>query len=134
MNHLTEFCLDTVLEMQKYDPRYMYLVAPYSHDYTAVIEARVDAINHVAGELMGRGVFVFSPISHCHPIARAVGLPGSYEYWQGYNRIMLSGAGSFAVLQLEGWLQSTGVTGEIIIAADLDKPKFYIDPLRALSA
>jgi len=132
MKPLKKFDLEELLEEQKADPRYIYLAAPYSHADPLIVDARVEVINQVAGELMGRGLYVFSPISHCHPIARAVGLPGSFAYWQGYNRVMLCGALAIVVLTLEGWTVSTGVTGELEIADTIGIPGYQLSILDAL--
>jgi len=43
-----------------------YLCAPYSHPDPKVREARVDAADMMAAQLMEQGYIVFSPLSHSH--------------------------------------------------------------------
>lgn len=130
MNIVT-FDLRTILEQQAEYSGYTYLAAPYSHDDEAIVLQRVEAINRAASRLMECGVMLFSPISHCHPIAMAGGLRGDYEYWRRYNWVMLNQASSITVLKLGGWHESSGVTGEIKIADSLKYTAYMLDPLVA---
>lgn len=77
---------------------------------------------------MGAGLYVFSPISHTHPIAEAGDLPRDWRYWEGYDYAILSGCGCLAVLMLEGWRKSVGVSGELGIADTLELPTVYLPP------
>lgn len=106
-----------------------YLAAPYSHKEHYMLVARFLAINAVASKLMADGKYIFSPISHTHPIAEASNgkLPRGWEYWNGYDRVMISRCQRLLVLKLNGWEQSTGVTAEIKIAKELGIPIQYIE-------
>jgi len=42
----------------------IYLSTPYTHKQQSVEQARFDAVNIIAANLMKQGYFVFSPISH----------------------------------------------------------------------
>jgi hypothetical protein len=106
----------------------IYLACPYSHADPAVMATRFEAVNKAAAKLMAQGNYVFSPISHTHPIALAGTLPRGWEYWEGYDRRILSCCDRIIVLRLEGWEQSTGVTAEIKIGHELRIPVDYIDP------
>jgi hypothetical protein len=75
--------------------------------------------------MMRRGMHVFSPIAHTHPIA-AHGLPGDWDFWQTYDRLMLSRCDELAVLCLPGWRESVGVRAEIDIATRLGLPARFI--------
>ena len=131
--NVRDFNLDTILDQQAAEGGFTYLAAPYSHDDKAIVRQRVRNINKAAGELIARGVLVFSPISHCHPIAEAIELPGSFEYWQRYNAVMLTAASSMTVLTLGGVETSTGVAGELEIACALDHVCYMLNPLYALN-
>ena len=106
----------------------VYLACPYSHDDASVREMRFHAANVAVGELMKvRGEIVFSPISHSHPIAKAVGLPGDWQWWQQWDRAFLSVSSKLYVLMIPGWNTSTGVLAEIKIAQEMGLPIEYLD-------
>ena len=105
----------------------VYLACPYSHPARIVREARWRQANRAAAELMARGLLVFSPISHGHPIAEAGGLPGDWSYWQAYSRAVLSICSTVVVLRLVGWEQSAGVAAELAIAAEQGLRVEYTD-------
>lgn len=130
---ILDFNLEAVIKQQKKLGGYAYLAAPYSDDSIAIRLQRVDNINRVAGRLMARGVLLFSPISHGHPIAQAYDLPTDYTFWRRHAEVMLNGASSVIVLQLGGWSNSDGIKGELEYADDLDLTVYVLDPLKALN-
>lgn len=105
----------------------IYLACPYTHKDHAVMVARFEAVNRVAAKLMGEGKYIFSPISHTHPIAEAGTLPRGWDYWEGYDRRILSCCDRLIVLKLPGWEISTGVQAEIKIAQEIGLPIEYIE-------
>lgn len=107
----------------------IYLACPYSDKEPSVREARFKAVNRAAGKLMKEGNYVFSPISHTHPIAEECSLPKEWEYWEGYDRRCLNGCQKFIVLKLPGWDVSEGVNGEIAIAKELGMEIEYMEPI-----
>ena len=98
----------------------IYLAAPYSDPDPAVRLVRFEKINVAASYLMRRGLHVFSPISHSHPIALAGGLPTGWDFWEEYDTAILSTCRAFVVLMLPGWDKSTGVGGETRVARRLN--------------
>ena len=108
-------------------PSLIYLASPYSHPENYMKEARFILINRVAAKLMGEGKYIFSPISHTHPIALEGKLPGGWEYWEGYDRCMIGASDELLVLRLPGWETSAGVQAEIKIAESHSMPIKYID-------
>jgi len=80
----------------------IYLACPYTDPDQAVMHGRFIAANRAAGRMMARGLFVFSPISHSHPIAIIGELPVSWKYWEAYDRAMLSRCSKMVVLCLDG--------------------------------
>ncbi len=76
---------------------------------------------------MLRGIHVFSPISHTHPIACVGDLPKSWEFWEAYDRVILAACCKVMVLMLDGWKESVGVQTEIKIAQELGLPVEYIE-------
>ena len=107
---------------------FIYLCSPYSHKLPEVREMRFQAACHCAAILMRRGLFVFSPIAHSHPIALAGDLPKGFDYWEHFDRWAINSCNSVAVLAIDGYIESTGITAETKYAATLGKRIQYIGP------
>lgn len=105
----------------------IYLACPYTHKDPKVIQERFEAVNKLASALMSEGFYIFSPISHTHPIALAGNLPGGWDYWEGYDKAIISRCAGLWVFKLPGWEQSKGVQAEIKIAKEIGLPIEYID-------
>ena len=106
----------------------VYLATPYTHPDPKVSELRFKEVTRVAAALMKKGVFVFSPITHSHPLAMAGDLPKSWEYWMQYDILILERCCKVIVLMLEGWKESKGVQAEIKIAGEMGIPVEYLEP------
>lgn len=113
-----------------------YLASPYSHPDPAVREARFVAVCKVAGEMMGRGHVVYSPIAHSHPIAMHCDLPKDWLFWGKQDRTMIALCDRVVVLTIDGWQESTGVQAEIEYAKSIGKPVTYMTdiPVERLEA
>ena len=111
----------------------VYLATPYSHDDDVVKEERFQRVNRVAAKLMEKGEYIFSPISHTHPIATVGDLPGGWEYWDGFDRAFLECCCKMYVLMLDGWEESKGVQAEIKIAKELNIDIEYLDYWRVMN-
>lgn len=109
-----------------------YLACPYSHPDPAVREERFHAVNRAAAALMMQGEKVFSPISHTHPIAVDGELPKGWDFWEQYDRAILSCCHKVIVLCIPGWDTSTGVQAEIAIAKEMGIQVQYYHPGRTL--
>lgn len=107
----------------------VYLAVPYSDPDQTVRLARFEAANKAAAKLMAEGEFVFSPISHTHPIALSGGLPLGWDYWEQYDRAILSVCGRLIVLKMPGWDRSEGVKAECAIAEELGIEIEWMDPI-----
>jgi nucleoside 2-deoxyribosyltransferase len=105
----------------------IYLASPYSHPDPSVRERRFRAACRAAVALLHAGRVVFSPIAHSHPLAQH-GLPGSWQFWERYDRAFLERCEEVVVLMLDGWQESVGVQAEIRIARELGKPVRYLAP------
>jgi len=93
----------------------IYLASAYTHESNTVQEERFLAVCKVAAILISRGEMIFSPIAHSHPISH-FGLPGTWEFWERYDREMISRCDEMYVLDIPGSRESTGVKAEIAIA------------------
>ena len=106
-----------------------YLACPYSHKERYIRIARWIAANQVSAKLMIAKQYVFSPISHTHPIEEASEgkLPMGWDFWEGFDRQYLSFCKKIIVLCIPGWKESTGVQSEIKIGAEMGIPVEYMD-------
>ena len=105
-----------------------YLCSPYGHPDPAVRERRFQQAAEAAAYLMRRGLIVFSPIAHTHPIAQ-YGLPKGWSFWKQYDEIFMDIClGGIVVLKLPGWESSVGVQAEIAYMRAKRRPVEYLDP------
>lgn len=109
--------------------RLAYIASPY-RGFVGGLDAAHDAIAAIAGEMIERGVNVFSPIAHSHAIAKASGLdPVDHDVWMPLDAAMASACDALVVACLPGWLESRGVAEEIQIFEHRGKPVYYLDPV-----
>lgn len=101
---------------------FIYLASPYSHKDHVVMEERFRAVEAATAELLRNEQRVYSPIVHCHELAKRHRLPTTAKYWEAYNFAMLARAAKLYVLTIPGWDESIGVTGEMKFAHDLGLP------------
>lgn len=104
----------------------IYLACPYSHADPAIREQRFEAVSRYAAKVISAGAFVFSPISHTHPIAKHGNLPLGWDYWEKYDRIMIGVCTELRVLCLDGWKESLGVQAEMRIAEETGIPVTFV--------
>ncbi len=113
-------------------PDLIYLASPYSHADPAQMEARFQCVCQLAAMMMRRGLFVFSPIAHSHPIAmadKAIPQTSECDFWEKYDRVILERCDRVVVAMFDGWKYSKGIAAEIRYAIALGKPISYINPL-----
>jgi hypothetical protein len=106
-----------------------YLATPYMHIDNRIMKDRFDAVTFAAGRLMSKGKIIFSPITHCHPIAQLHDLPRDWEFWKTFDTVYLNCSKEMYILGLPGWEGSTGVTAERQIMRELNRPVFLLDPV-----
>jgi len=104
-----------------------YLAVPYTHEDPEIMEQRFIQVNKVASVLINNGEVIFSPISHTHPIKLAGNLPGTWQFWDEFDRAYLERCYKLYVLMLDGWKESKGVQAEIEIAKEYGLEIEYID-------
>lgn len=105
----------------------IYLASPYSDPDPKVMESRFTVVCYLAAKLMRQGHLIFSPIAHTHPIAVCGELPRGWDFWERYDRAILSACRELWVAKLPGWDRSKGIAAEIGIAKELGLPIIYID-------
>lgn len=104
-----------------------YLAIPYTHPDAKVREARFELVNKIASKLMQQGRFIFSPISHSHPIALH-GLPKGWDYWEKYDHVFLTLSDKLIIIMAEGWEDSVGIKKEMELMKQMNKPIEFIRP------
>jgi len=112
---------------------YLYLASPYSHDNWNIMQARYAQARDLVAHLLQQNITVFSPIVHCHELAKVKGMPTDHEFWMTYNFRMLAPARKLLVLMLEGWESSKGVASEIQYARVHGKPVLLRRPLEIVN-
>lgn len=105
----------------------IYLASPYFHPVKFIRELRHKEALKLTARLINEGLFVYSPIVHCHEMSKKYSLPGSFEFWKSYNFDMLEKADNFFIFTHDGWDKSVGVKGETERACELRIPCFFID-------
>lgn len=103
-----------------------YLASPYTDPDPLVREIRYLKTLEVTSILLKNGIWVYSPIVHCHHMSQVFGMPHDAEFWLGYDTAMIKACKHLQVLRLDGWARSKGVTGEIKLAQELGKSITYI--------
>ena len=106
----------------------IYLGCPYTHPDPDVRRRRFEAATDAAAYLTQKGLVVFSPITYTHPITERHDLPVEFHHWAAFDRAFLLNSQTLWVLTLPGWNLSVGLSAEIDLAHEHDKPIQYLDP------
>lgn len=103
-----------------------YLATPYTNFQQGRTQAFVEACA-AAAALMKRGMIVFSPIAHSHPIAVHGDISQiDHDFWLGQDILMLDKSDVLLVAMMPGWRQSKGICAEIAHAEKTGKPVCYL--------
>lgn len=108
-------------------PKLIYLAVPYTHPNPDVQQLRFEQVTAVAADIMKAGHYVFSPVTHCHPIAKLGTLPTDWTFWKGFDVRMLTLCDELVVLCLPGWQESRGIWEERQLATTLNIPISFRD-------
>lgn len=104
-----------------------YLASPYSK-YPAGPEQAYRDVTKVAAALMKRGIHVFCPITHSHPLAVIGGLPlNDHDFWLPHDRYHMERCEGVIVACMDTWETSTGVTWEIQRFEKNRRPVLYLE-------
>ena len=119
--------LEQIMDRPK-EPELIYLASPYTHPSSQMKQKRFEIVCSVASLMIKRGMMMFSPIAHSHPICQyGIDLSGEWEFWEKYDKSMLRKCTRMIVLMLEGWKESRGIAAETEYAKSLGMPIDYID-------
>jgi hypothetical protein len=116
------------LEDLTYVAGFWYLATPYSKWANGIDDAAFVAAE-VAAKIIRRGVPVYSPIAHTHPIAVVGNIdPLDHAIWMPMDKPIFDAAVGLIVAMLEGWRESYGIGKEIAWCEAAGKPIFMLDP------
>ena len=90
----------------------IYLASPYTHEDPFIREERYLRAAKVTIDFLKKQMWVYSPIVHCHELAKFGGLPVDADFWRDYNFAMLKKSDKLIILRIQGWDTSKGVHGE----------------------
>jgi hypothetical protein len=113
---------------------YIYLGSPYSHPDPLVRETRYLQAMQALQTMLACRIWAYSPITHCHELAKIWNMPTDGKFWQEYNFQMLRSSKGLFVLKLEGWAKSEGLREEIAYTTDLNKTITFLSPGDVLHA
>jgi len=105
---------------------YVYIASPYSHPEALIREERYLRASFYLMQKLKRREWAYSPIVHCHELAKIWGMPGDAKFWEEYDFAMIRGARAIEVLRLDGWQESVGVKAEIEYATSIGVPITYV--------
>ena len=103
----------------------IYVGCPYSGNMVQQ-EHRYKMATAYAGHLLIKGYLVYSPLTHCKPIADLMKLPHHAEFWAPMNLSQIEWCDIMHVLCLPGWEYSAGLVAERAWCTKLHKAVTYI--------
>ncbi len=105
----------------------IYVAAPYSHPDKAIVAERMDRFAFKFSALIEQGHYPVSPLlNHFVSEKTTPSWPTTWEYWEGYSKVLLSKCDSMIVLTFDGWEDSPGVQAEIKLAEELNIGITYV--------
>lgn len=123
-------------QRRRNSPVLIYLASPYSHPDKEKKEERYQEAIRLSHYFVAKGMCIFSPIVHNHPLA-LLGLPTNWEFWERYDREFLFRSTELFLALLPGWRESNGMKMEYEIAISHSIPVRVLHPttffLRSLS-
>lgn len=108
----------------------LYLACPYTHRDFQVRLRRFEQATKAAASLISDGYIVFSPITMTHPIdivlAGSENTLGS-DFWIKFDEAFMDRCDELVLLEIDGWMESSGVIREIEYFRANNKPLWSID-------
>lgn len=108
--------------------RLCYLATPYTlYPYGFDVAARDAAA--IAGNLMRRGLNVYSPIVYGHQLSLHGGVdPRDMSIWTPVNRRMMVASDILIVAHMVSWQESRGIADEVEWFAGQRRPIYDLNP------
>lgn len=108
----------------------IYIASPYSINANAQLrQERYEYSLMKSIEFTLKGLPVFSPIVHSHPMSLAANMPCTFDFWKDLDCLYIDSCDQMYVLMMEGWKESIGVQFEIQYAKSKGIPITYVECL-----
>lgn len=104
-----------------------FVSSPYSHEDKEIEKLRFEQVSKYVANLVADGRVAFSPITYGHVLCGLQDMPSDFEFWNNFCYTFLGKSTKMIVLKLDGWLESTGVQGEIEFAKKHNIPIAYVE-------
>lgn len=115
--------------MEKEKEKLVFLCSPYSSISKDTRTRRYYQALGATIALISKGINVFSPIVYGHSIVQNTEKLGTDDnYWKGINNSILKASDLLLLLEIEGWMDSTGVKKERALAREENTPELFIKP------
>lgn len=106
---------------------FWYLATVYSSHSDGLVVAFEEAAK-ITASLLKRGIRVFSPITHFHPIAVYGGLdPSDHTIWLPADAPFMQAAVGLIVAKMPNWEKSVGIAAELKAFRAEGKPVLYME-------
>lgn len=107
-----------------------YMASVYTQFPRGLEQAYIEA-SKCAAMLLRRGMNVFSPIAHSHPIAIYGAIDAvDHDFWMRLDKAILDECDALLVVMMPGWRDSRGIKAEIEHAKESGKQiVFYSWPM-----
>lgn len=103
-----------------------YMASVYTQFPKGLEEAYIEA-SKCAATLLKRGMNVFSPIAHSHPIAVYGSIDKiDHDFWMRLDIAILDECDEMLVVMMPGWRDSRGIAAEIKHARETGKPISFL--------
>jgi hypothetical protein len=106
----------------------IYIATAYSHKLAPVMTSRYWKVTEFAAAGIKEGFVLYSPITHCHPMARKFKMPKDHQFWLDFNHRMIDNCTEMVVLCLPGWEESKGIKDEMDYCEISGKDYFMFKP------
>jgi hypothetical protein len=119
---VSQYHRDSVEALKKRSKDFSYELAYIAGPYTArhpdgsynneLMEARIRIMSKCMGKLMSFGVIPTSPLLMHLVRMHTKDLPGDWSTWEKYSKITMDKCDYMIVLEIDGYMESTGVNAE----------------------
>lgn len=116
-----------------------YIAGPYTaklengEEDHALVAERMRLFSLCVGRLVDLGIKPCSPLQMHMIRAHRPDMPGDWNFWGSYSKVMLKQCHVLIVLKIKGWEESTGVLGEMDFVLENNIPIIFVDLEELLS-